>query len=287
MSELTAITPYLYVPFAAWAVAQVIKFALALIRGEANIRYLYASGGMPSVHSAVVCSLATWALIEGGPNSSLFGFSAVFAAIVMYDSFGVRRSAGDQARTLNRLIADLSVQGNLKNYNDYNKLREILGHRPLEVIVGAGLGIIVSIVFGFNKLSTQFLWLTQPLDTLLAKWGLIFAGIVMISVPALYIIGMKKFRKKEKLRSKVNYLVYGNAIFGLVLAISCFLSFEQINSILAQNWFFIATILIWLVYSLAVKLMIFKQIRQQKPEQDIIRKQRWLKKSKKTRKKTK
>lgn len=90
-----AYNPYIIVPFATWAVAQISKFAIAAFRGRIDFRYLYASGGMPSVHSAVVCSLAMTALLVDGVGSHLFGFTAIFAAIVMYDSFGVRRSAGE------------------------------------------------------------------------------------------------------------------------------------------------------------------------------------------------
>ena len=137
-------TAYLYVPLIAWALAQGIKMLIEIFKGEADLRYLYASGGMPSAHSAVVTALAGYTFYHQGIDSPLFGVTAVFAAIVMYDSFGVRRSAGEQARTLNKLIAEMSHNGNLRKPDDYSQLREILGHQPLEVIVGALLGGLVA-----------------------------------------------------------------------------------------------------------------------------------------------
>ena len=98
---------YLYGPLILWFVAQLVKFSIHLARGRADVRYLFASGGMPSAHAAVVCSLATITLLDQGITSPLFGITAILAAIVMYDSFGVRRSSGDQARLLNRLVSDL------------------------------------------------------------------------------------------------------------------------------------------------------------------------------------
>src|SRR4051812_44369194 len=121
--------PYIVVPFATWAVAQVSKFTLAALRGRIDFRYLYASGGMPSVHSAVVCSLATTALLVDGANSHMFGFAAIFAAIVMYDSFGVRRSSGEQAAAINMLTETMD-RNRVKLAQPGLHLREILGHQP-------------------------------------------------------------------------------------------------------------------------------------------------------------
>ncbi len=98
-----AYNPYIVVPLATWAVSQVAKFAVAAFKGQVDFKYLYSSGGMPSVHSAVVCSLAMTALLVDGTSSHLFGFTLIFAAVVMYDSFGVRRSSGEQAAAINTM----------------------------------------------------------------------------------------------------------------------------------------------------------------------------------------
>lgn len=143
--------PYIVVPLATWMVAQVTKFAIAAFRGRLDFRYLYSSGGMPSVHSAVVCSLATTALLVDGWGSHLFGFTIVFAAIVMYDSFGVRRSSGEQAAALNLIIAGLD-RGRIRLDHPVAHLREILGHQPEEVTIGALFGIVLGAIFNYDRL---------------------------------------------------------------------------------------------------------------------------------------
>jgi hypothetical protein len=149
---------FIIVPFATWAVAQILKFAIHAFRGDVDFRYLYASGGMPSVHSAVVCSLATTALLVAGPGSQMFGFTAIFAAIVMYDSFGVRRSAGETAVAFNMLMESLE-QGRVRLERPGMRLREMLGHQPKEVLAGAVLGIVFGLLLNYQKLGSfgQFL----------------------------------------------------------------------------------------------------------------------------------
>jgi acid phosphatase family membrane protein YuiD len=146
-----AYNPYIVVPFATWAVAQITKFALAAFRGKIDFRYLYASGGMPSVHSAVVCALATTALLVDGADSHLFGFAVILAAIVMYDSFGVRRSSGEQAAAINMLIVGLN-NNRVKFDRPIPHLREILGHQPREVAVGALFGVLLACLFNYDRL---------------------------------------------------------------------------------------------------------------------------------------
>jgi acid phosphatase family membrane protein YuiD len=146
--------PYLIIPLAAWLIAQTLKFAIAAMRGEINFRYLYASGGMPSVHSAVVCSLAVTAFLVDGPSSHLFGFALLFAVVVMYDSFGVRRSAGEQAVAINMIMQSLE-RDRIKLSDPDLKLREILGHKPVEVTAGALLGIFLGLLFNIGLLSSQ------------------------------------------------------------------------------------------------------------------------------------
>ncbi len=98
---------------------------------------------MPSSHSAVVCSLTTSIAMTEGFASPLFAICAVLSFIVMYDAAGVRRSAGEQAQMLNEIIAQLSEQNQLQNEQ---MVREIFGHTPLQVVVGAGIGILIPIV---------------------------------------------------------------------------------------------------------------------------------------------
>ena len=124
----------------AWLAAQVLKTLFYLIRfKKINLERLVGSGGMPSSHTAIVCSLSTAVARTSGVSSPLFAVSIILAFIVMYDAAGVRRAAGEQAKILNRLI-----EHNYDFFEAQKALKELLGHTPLEVFAGAVLGIIVS-----------------------------------------------------------------------------------------------------------------------------------------------
>ncbi len=125
--------------FFCWALAQILKFLIELLyRRRVNFRLLTTAGGMPSSHSAAVSSLSTAIAIHDGVSSSLFVMSLVLAAITMYDAAGVRRAASIQARILNQIIDEL-FQGHPISET---RLRELLGHTPVEVFVGMMLGIV-------------------------------------------------------------------------------------------------------------------------------------------------
>jgi acid phosphatase family membrane protein YuiD len=127
--------------FFAWATAQVLKVLIELIwRRKLDLRLLTSAGGMPSSHSAIVCALATAVGIHDGVSSSLFAITLVLAVVVMYDAAGVRRAAGVQARILNQIIDEL-FQGHPISET---RLRELIGHTPIQVVVGAALGIVLS-----------------------------------------------------------------------------------------------------------------------------------------------
>jgi len=95
---------------------------------------------MPSSHAALVVSLATSIGLQEGFNSPIFALSLVVALVVMYDAAGVRRAAGKQAAVLNEIVAELQSLHTIRE----EKLIELLGHTPVEVIAGAALGIIIS-----------------------------------------------------------------------------------------------------------------------------------------------
>lgn len=121
----------------AWAIAQVSKTIIFGIKEQKiNFKRLVETGGMPSSHTAFVTSLATGVGLTEGFNSTLFALATAFALVVMYDAAGVRRAAGKQATILNIIIRDL----NKKDFH-IERLRELLGHTPFEVLVGAALGI--------------------------------------------------------------------------------------------------------------------------------------------------
>jgi acid phosphatase family membrane protein YuiD len=126
----------------AWFIAQTLKVVHTLItERRINFRRFVGAGGMPSSHSALVTSLATTIGQREGWGASITALAWVFALIVMYDAAGVRRAAGRQAEILNRIVDDLYHQGRVRE----DRLKELLGHTPVEVVAGALLGVIVGL----------------------------------------------------------------------------------------------------------------------------------------------
>jgi len=126
----------------AWLIAQLSKPILHYAHTRrVNLRYLVSAGGMPSSHSAVVVALATRIGFDTGLSSIDFALSAVFAAVVMYDAAGVRRAVSVQARILNRMLAEMIEA---QHFNE-ERLRELVGHTPFEVFVGALIGALSAI----------------------------------------------------------------------------------------------------------------------------------------------
>jgi len=127
----------------AWAIAQVLKVGLTSLRKRhLDLRVLAETGGMPSSHSAIVAALTASVGRLNGVTSDTFAIALIFSIVVMYDAQGVRRAAGRQAAVLNRLVDDLMAQRGLQE----TRLRELLGHTPVEVLVGAALGIAVGLI---------------------------------------------------------------------------------------------------------------------------------------------
>ena len=134
---------YLLAPVVAWAIAQVAKVTLLSVRlGRLDLRALAVTGGMPSSHSAIVMGLTTSIGKYAGPTSPQFAIALIFSFVVMYDAAGLRRAAGRQAAILNRLVEDLV---NMRGVQE-QKLRELLGHTPVEVLVGAVLGVAAGLI---------------------------------------------------------------------------------------------------------------------------------------------
>lgn len=125
------------IPVLAWFVAQLIKFILTFaIDKKIDFTRLVGSGGMPSSHSSFTVSLAIVLGRQYGWDSPFFAIAAAFAAIVMYDAAGIRRAAGKQARVLNKLVMAHFTKAEFEE-----KLKELIGHSPFEVLMGALLGI--------------------------------------------------------------------------------------------------------------------------------------------------
>jgi len=132
----------LIIALLACLMAQVLKLLFELVRhGKVTVRTLVGTGGMPSSHSALVTALATGVGQTLGWASSEFALAFVFAIIVMYDAAGVRQAAGKQARILNQIIDEFFQEN--ATFNE-DRLKELLGHTPIQVFAGSALGIAVS-----------------------------------------------------------------------------------------------------------------------------------------------
>lgn len=126
--------------FMAWLIAQVIKVVLVLLKDRRwDLSRMLGSGGMPSSHSALVVAMATAVGRLEGFSSTAFAIAIALSVIVMYDAANVRRAAGQQAELLNRIAEDFYRDKHI----DGEKLKELLGHTPVEVAAGAVLGVLV------------------------------------------------------------------------------------------------------------------------------------------------
>lgn len=135
---------YIYVPIILWFCIQLFKLIYDLCTTKKfNFKRIIGAGGMPSSHSAVVTSLATLIGKNLGVDSPIFAIAIIFAFVVMYDACGVRRAAGKQAKVLNDIV---NTPG-LSNVQVQEKLQEALGHTPIQVFVGALIGLIAGAIF--------------------------------------------------------------------------------------------------------------------------------------------
>ena len=130
-----------------WFVAQVLKTAIdAYFNKGINWERMTGSGGRPSSHSSTVVSLAVAIGVSYGVDSTLFALALIFAIVVMYDATGVRRETGKQAVILNRLLLDNPFSWTGEEFD--KKLKEYVGHTPLQVLMGAILGVLIALIMG-------------------------------------------------------------------------------------------------------------------------------------------
>ena len=128
----------------AWLIAQILKTLIhAFLTKDFDLERMYGSGGMPSSHSSTVTALATSCYFVHGAASSEFAIAVILAIIVMYDARGVRRETGIQAKVLNNLMELLAdIHNELMPIDE--KLKEFVGHTPLQVVAGAILGLAIA-----------------------------------------------------------------------------------------------------------------------------------------------
>lgn len=124
-----------------WAIAQGVKVVLGVIREKRfNFKWFIGTGGMPSSHAAGATALATTTGLQAGLDSIVFALAVVFALVTMFDAQGVRRSAGQQAALLNQIMDEMYWKGKIGT----GRLMELIGHTPLQVIIGSIFGFCLS-----------------------------------------------------------------------------------------------------------------------------------------------
>jgi acid phosphatase family membrane protein YuiD len=146
----------IYIAFFAWSTAQLIKTVAFYVKNKTmNFKRLSESGGMPSAHSSLVCSVAFTTAYKYGIDSTYFSLTLIMAMIVMYDAMGVRRAAGEHAKALNMmqdyLVKNTASLPENERFTPVStkKFSESLGHKPREVLAGAALGVCVASFFIF------------------------------------------------------------------------------------------------------------------------------------------
>ena len=137
---------FILIPVCAWIIAQVSKMFVALFQGKGlDFGYLVSSGGMPSSHSAIVTALATTIGMLNGFGTTEFAISVILALIVLYDSAGVRQAASQQAVVLNHIVREIKLKQPMTTLEA--DLRELIGHTPFQVIIGAAIGIVFPLIW--------------------------------------------------------------------------------------------------------------------------------------------
>lgn len=128
-----------------WLLAQLLKVLTGMFKERkfSIATLLFSTGGMPSSHTACVVALATAAVIQSGLGSFEFAITFFFAMVVMIDAMGVRRETGEQAKLLNRMVEDFLDPKKGLVSEDWKKFKELVGHTPMQVFAGAGVGLVV------------------------------------------------------------------------------------------------------------------------------------------------
>jgi acid phosphatase family membrane protein YuiD len=143
MEGIIRFNPPLVLAVIAMTTVQIFKFLLNWVRyGRPDFTRLVGTGGMPSSHAASVTALSTSVGLDAGWRSALFGVTVFFSLVIMYDATGIRRATGRQAQILNRMLEELQEYHKLEPV----RLKELLGHTPLEVFAGAAYGCLVALL---------------------------------------------------------------------------------------------------------------------------------------------
>lgn len=236
-------SPYIVVPFVAWFIAQLLKFALKAVSGDFSFRYFYKSGEMPSSHTSIVIALLVVLGFIDGVESSVFGVASVFALIVVYDALNVRRAVGEQGGVLTRLM---EISRTPRSEREKIKIREVLGHTPIEVLAGGTIGLVVSFILMYSHWPSSWQQVINTVNN--AEWHIyfyIFAVVAVAGVVANRLFnrhGFKKLPTSKRIMRAVRVSFISPAVVGLL---SLWLQREEVRFFNNKVWILLS--LIWLV----------------------------------------
>lgn len=241
-------SPYIVVPLISWLIAQTTKLVLQASHGNFSWKYLYKSGNMPSSHTAIVIALLVVLGFLNGVESAEFGIGAVFSLIVIYDAFGVRRAVGEQGGVLERLI---ELSRTPKAERESFKIREVLGHTPLEVAAGGLIGLLVSTALMYRHWSQEAKDLLS--DTSDAE-RIIYYGLFSLAVVGgtiLYRRLVKGHHRRlptaKKIKRSIRLSLLAPGWIGLFFVL---LEQENIRLFSTKVWIFSA--LLWILIALPI-----------------------------------
>ena len=212
--------------FVAWFVSQLVKFSIKGLHGQPDFKLFYQSGGMPSAHAATVTALALAALTTEGWASPIFGIATVFAAVVIYDTLGVRRASGEQSIMINAIS---KMVGNTK------PVREVLGHTPREVVVGMIIGVVVGLSFTYTAWVDQVGWLVETPGGV-EQWVYlaVFATLTVLSGVARG--WLQKLRQVAVVQTLKGAFGWGMALPGLLGLFFSLMQFEGFGAVTWRLW---------------------------------------------------
>lgn len=270
--------PYILVPLLAWIVSQVIKVIISIIKGEDNVKLLFSSGSMPSAHSAAVSSLVSLTLLDKGYGDPLFGVVLLFSSIIMYDSFGVRRVAGELSTKYNGLL------DNLESYNPrqflYLPRQEVVkGHTFREVLVGSILGIILGASARYSKVSSALSSLgdTPSLD-LIKLYSTISIILLAIGLSMSYLVRIKRIPSYFRIFSVP---LWASSIISLTIL---FAQYQKVGRFSAHifNILPVVLLIIWILIGIKYSKYSqqYKDRNNTSQTKDNARRDKWLAKEK-------
>lgn len=252
--------PHIVIPFLTYVITQTVKMFLKARKGDFDFKYMFATGDMPSVHTAVAVSLLVSLGFVEGVDSAIFAIGAAWAAFIVYDSFNVRRAVGEQGGVIMKLI-ELSKAP--KDQRDLIKVREVLGHTPLEVLAGAGTGLALGYVLSYKYWPEQLdIWFSVMGGTERLVYYGIFAAVFVSGIVLGRILVRKGQRRLPTARRVLRTISSGLTMPALFGAFFIVMQYEQIRFFRTKGWIYAA--LIWITISAIIGyIRVFRTAKEQ------------------------